>query len=310
MQSPFDENGAQFAWNSSSITLVEECLRKYYYVMIEGWRPKVMSSHLLFGGLYAKALERFHKLIATGMGRDEALVSVVRDAMIETWTHDRDENGERIPGTGQAYDFLHNTKTRENLIRSIVWYVDHFAEDKCEIITLSDGSPAAELSFSIPVDNDLIFAGHLDRLVTYGDDQFVMDQKTSGRTITPSFFEDFKPNTQMSLYSFVGKMILSAPVRGVIIDAAQIAVGFTRFERGFTMRNEAELNEWYDDAMYHIEQARRATQEQRFPMNTSSCGNYGGCPFRHVCGQPPSVRDKFLSADFEKTGPLNPLEQR
>ena len=36
--------------------------------------------------------------------------------------------------------------------------------------------------------------GHLDRVVTYGGQKFVMDQKTTGSTIGPYFFDGFKPD--------------------------------------------------------------------------------------------------------------------
>lgn len=290
--------GTQFAWNSSSIGLAEECLRKYYLIMIEGWTPKTRSVHLRFGGLYATALERFHKFLAEGEDHEIALRTIIRETLIETWQD------------GAPEEFLHNAKTRENLIRTIVWYIDQFKDDSCVVLTNKEGKPAVEQSFLIDVDDGVVLCGHLDRLVDYAGDQYVMDQKTTGTTITPRYFEQFRPNTQMSLYSFAGKMILDSPVKGVIIDAAQIAVGFTRFERGFTYRTEDELNEWYDSAMYHIQAAQRATKEQHFPMNTSSCGNYGGCQFRHICGMSPASRERFLKADFEKGKVLDPLERR
>lgn len=144
----------------------------------------------------------------------------------------------------------------------------------------------------------------------YVTENYIVTHNTTGSTITQRFFEQFKPDTQMSMYSFAGKMILGTPVKGVIIDGAQIAVGFTRFERGFTFRTDGELNEWYDSAMYHIEQARNATRKMNFPMNTASCGNYGGCPFRAVCARDPEHRSQFLKADFVQGKPLDPLEQR
>lgn len=309
MTKSFDDDGLQFAWNSTSIKLAETCLRKYQLTMIEGWQPKFPSPHLRFGGHYATALEHFHKHLASGMDREDALCEVVHEALIATWEHDLDEDGNRIPESGHPWNSMHNLKTRENLIRTIVWYLDHFAEDTTETIQLESG-PAVELSFTLEVDNGLLFAGHLDRLVTYGDDQFVMDQKTTGSTLTARYFEQYKPDTQMSMYSFAGMMMLNAPVKGVIIDAAQIAVGFSRFERGFTFRTDEELNEWYDTAMYHIEAARLATRENFFPMNPSSCGNFGGCQFRHICGRDPAHREQFLKADFERGIPFDPLEQR
>lgn len=305
----FDAEGLQFAWNSSSIKLAEECLRKYQYVMVEGWQHPTRSPHLRFGGHYATAIEHYHKSLALGTDPEEALLDIVHEALIDTWDYDLDDEGNPIPGTGQPWDSMHNLKTRGNLIRSIVWYIDHFADETMPVVQLAQG-PAVELSFTLEVDDGMLFAGHLDSLRIYGDDPYVMDQKTTGSTLTQRFFDQFRPDTQMSMYTFAGKMILGAPVKGVVIDAAQIAVGFTRFERGFTPRTEGELNEWYDSAMYHIGAARRATRENFFPMNTQSCGNYGGCPFRHVCSRGPEHRLQFLKADFVQGKPLDPLEQR
>jgi hypothetical protein len=76
-----------------------------------------------------------------------------------------------------------------------------------------------------------------------GGSLYVMDQKTTGGTVGTYYFEQFSPNNQMSLYSWAGQAILRSPVRGVIIDAAQIAVNFTRFERGITTRSKDQLDE-------------------------------------------------------------------
>lgn len=300
----FDANGLQFGWDSTSITLAEECLYKYKLRMIEGWQPERKSVHLLFGGWYATALENFHKLTASGIDYDEALLSVIRDALVATWHFDEDGNS---LGPWQSD---HNAKTRENLIRTIVWYLEQFRDDPCQTVILSDGTAATEHSFALPVDDGIILSGHLDRLVNYSDKIYVQDQKTTGSTITPRFFEQFNLSTQMSLYTFAGKAIFSLPVKGVIIDGAQIAVGFTRFERGFTFRDDTQLDEWYDHTMHHIQLTRKATAENYFPMNTTSCNNYGGCEFRHVCSKSPAVRKQFLKADFVQGKRWDPLEAR
>lgn len=308
-QSSFDENGLQFAWNSTSIKLIEECMYKYKLVMLDQWAPIELSVHLKFGSHYALALEHFYKHRALGASIDEALILILREAMIDTWEYEKDEKGARIPGTGQPWQSNDNTKTRENLIRSLVWYIEQFAEEPIEVMKLSDGSPAVEYSFALPVDDGIIFAGHLDRLVEYAHNPYVMDQKTTKSTITPKYFEGFSPDTQMSLYTFAGKAVFDMPVKGVIIDVAQIAVGFTRLDRGFVTRTDSQLNEWYDGAMHHIEQARKATREQYFPMNTTSCGNYGGCPFRSACSRSPEVREQFIKASFTQAPRWEPLRK-
>ena len=307
----FDESGVQFAWDATSIKIAEECLYKYKLKMLEGWTPFRTSVHLIFGSHYATALENYHKKVAAGADSHEATLDIVHEALIATWEHELDEEGAPIEGTGSPWASDHNAKTRENLIRTIVWYLDQFGEDdSCATVQLSNGKPAVELSFRFEVDNGIMFSGHLDRLVDYSGHTYVQDQKTTGSTITPRYFEQWNPDTQMSMYSFAGQAIFDLPVKGVMIDAAQIAVGFTRFERGFTFRDATQLDEWYDNAMYHIEAARRATNEQHFPMNTSSCNNFGGCQFRNICSRSPAVRENFLRGDFEQGERWDPLKVR
>jgi hypothetical protein len=300
----FNDNGVQFAWDSTSISLAQTCPRKYQYRMIEGWRKSDESVHLRFGKHFATALEHYYKHVALGMEWEDALDEVVLEALLDTWDK-TDENPDGAPW--QSFDSI---KTRETLIRSIVWYVDQFHDEPIKVMTLADGRPAVEYSFALPVDDGIILTGHIDRVVEYADNPYVMDQKTTKQTISPYWFNQFKPYTQFSMYTFAGKMIFGIPVKGVIIDGGQINVGFTRFERSVSMRTEGELTEWYDDAMRWIEQTQRMTVENHFPMNPASCGNYGGCEFRGVCSRDPALRENFLKADFNKNEPWDPLEAR
>jgi hypothetical protein len=107
----------------------------------------------------------------------------------------------------------------------------------------------------------------------------------------------------MSGYAFAGKAILHTPISGVIIDAAQIAVNFTRFERGITTRTKAQLEEWFENTVAFIQGFQSlaefaGTNELRWPMNPNSCGNYGGCQFRILCSRDPKVRENFIKSDF------------
>lgn len=300
------EDGVQFAWDATSISVYETCPRKYQYEILEGWQPHTKSPHLVFGGHYATALENFYKYRATGMSVQEALETVVREAMIATWDSE----------TGLPWMSSEPNKTRFTLIRTIIWYLDQFAEEE-NIHThhLQNGKPAVELSFTIEVSDDLLFCGHLDRVVKYQDDLYVMDQKTSKHAIGTHFFDGFNPNTQMSLYTWAGKAIMHTPISGVIIDAAQVGVNFSRFSRGFTFRTKGQLDEWYESTMTVIMRAQIDTQRYHqgidMPMNTASCGNYGGCPLRPVCSRNPEVRKNFLAAAFVKRDTLwDPLERR
>lgn len=306
------KDGVQFAWDATSLELAQTCSRKYYYSMIRGIKPRRSSVHLIFGGIYATALEHFYKYRAEGQSIDDALRQVIREALIDSWEHEYDAEGQRIPGTGQPVYFDDVKKTRPNLIRTIVWYVEQFAietEDGIKTYHLQSGKPAVELSFTLEFDEDTLYCGHLDRVVEFGSALYVMDQKTTGGTVGTYYFEQFKPNNQMSGYAWAGQTVLHSPVRGVIIDAAQIAVNFTRFERGITTRTKDELEEWRESASYTIRQTRHLTEQDKWPMNLSACGNYGGCPFRGLCSRSPSVRENYIKSDYTEHN-WDPLKAR
>jgi len=332
--SPFLAPGVQFAWDSTSLGWFKECPRKYYYSMIEGYRSRGESVHLKFGILYHNALELYDKCragvvernhnftkdgieydvpVCEVMDHDEACNYVVRDLLIETW--DRETN------SPWASD--HNLKNRDNLVRSVVWYLEQFGDDNdpATTVILQNGRPAVELSFRFEVDDGLMLSGHLDRVVEFMGGHYVMDRKTSTTTISSYYFDQYQPDNQMSLYSYAAQVIYQTPVRGVIIDAAQIAVGFTRFERGMTYRTPAQLEEWLNDTRAYVWQAQAMGERMQsrvaqgkdavgaWPMNDKSCHKYGGCVFRDICSKDPHVRQIFLDSDYVRE-PWNPLIPR
>lgn len=324
----------QFAWDSTSLGWLKTCPRLYQYSMIEGWRSRGQSVHLDFGQYYHHALELYDRHRATGQDHNEALFRAVAYCLEVTWldTVYNLDTGEIITEAGPM-DWGHNLKTRETLCRSVIWYLEEFGEnDAAKTVVLANGKPAVELSFRLEMDwgptqsytkenynGDLIkvigqpqpyiLSGHLDRVVEFSDGIYVMDRKTSSTTIGSYYFDGYNPDNQMSLYTFASKVIYQTPVRGVIIDAAQIAVGFTRYSRGFTFRTESQTEEWLANTREWLVLAEQYAVAGFWPMNDKSCHQYGGCTFCKVCSKSPEVRQKFLESDFTKRH-WNPLEAR
>lgn len=298
----FNEAGFQYAWDSTSLSTFVTCPRKYYLSMLQGWTSEQKSVHLVFGGHYASALEHFHKHRAAGISHDEALVLVVREALENTW--DRENN--------KPQDWFHASKTRDTLIRSIVWYLETFKDDPMQTVILSDGRAAVEYSFSIDLNDEYVYCGHIDRLVRYGDndDIYVQDQKTTGSQITPRFFEGYSPDYQMTGYTWAGQIIFAMPVKGVIIDAAYVAVGFTAFGRQPVTRSEKQLEEFRAEVLHYIGLAKQCHETGYYPMNRTACGNYGGCEFKRICSAVPGIRDNLLQGNFKKRDRWDPIKRR
>ncbi len=327
----FTTDGVQWAWDATSISAATECPRKYQYTILLGWvfdgqEPK----DLRFGRHFATAVEHYYKhVIVKNKSHEEALHLIVREAMLETWDHELGEpeelDGEdgltkthgslqRIPETGSPWESNDPIKNRWNLIRTIIWYFCHYIESNHEttsVVTLNDGKPAVELSFEFQLSKDITYCGHFDRLIAgQTGDIFVMDQKTTGSGLNEWYFKGFDRSIQMSGYSLAGSILFGSPIRGVMIDAAQIQVGGTTFMRGETYRTEEQLEEWLQETEMIIKRMQDYTVSGFFPRDTTACGYYGGCVFKDICAMSPSNRDRFLKGGFAKRKRWDPIERR
>ena len=307
--SPFiGDTKLQWAWDSTSLGWFKECPRKYQYHMLEGWRSRGESVHLEFGILYHTALEDYDKFRALGVDHEEALHATVKALLRATWRDGRAWRGSiDLPADDKT-----SLKSRENLVRTVVWYIDKFRLDPARTKIAPNGKPMVELHFQFEIEGIGVpysLCGYLDRIVEFQGEPFVMDRKTTTSTLGSYYFDQYDPDNQMSLYTIAAKVAFHAPVKGVIVDAAQIAVGFSRFVRSFVFKTPDQIDEWMKDLSFYLEQSVRYADANYWPMNDKSCHKYGGCPFRTICSKSPQVRDKFLESSFERH-PWNPLIPR
>lgn len=286
----------QVAWDMTSLSAFKECPRKYYYSIIFQWASKDESVHLTFGLLYHAALEYYQRLRAQGKSWDESILLVVHQSMKDTWNKD----------LNRPWNSGDKNKNRYTLIRTIVWWITQFKDDPMKTLILSNGTPAVELSFRFETTYSLggqpvVMCGHLDRVGTLNDALLIDDYKTTKYNVTADeFFGFYSPDNQMSGYTFGGKIIYHIPIQGVIVDAAQIMPAYSRFRRGFALRTDSQLDEWYRGMGYFLEQAESMANANFWPMNETACGRYGGCQFRGICGRSPEVREQWLGAGYRK----------
>ena len=315
--SPFLEGTKlQYAWDSTSLGAFKKCPRYYQYKILDGWQMKSDAIHLRWGSEFHTALENYDRSLAIGVKHDDAVHDTIRAlfASIEDWDPDPKTKSEEL-------------KTKANLVRSVVWYLDHYEDDPAKTVALKNGKPAVEVSFSFGSgifpdrfnqamlektgeDMGYLLCGHLDRIVEFNEGLYVMDRKTTSTTPGTYYFEKYDVDNQMTLYTLAGQIILDSPVKGVIVDAVQVAAGFSRPVRGFTYRTPDHLDEWLDNTERWLAFAEKCVSEDFWPMNDTSCDKFGGCEFRRICSKAPGVRERWLEADFERKEPWNPLKPR
>lgn len=329
-QSPFLPNTSiQFAWDSTSIGYFKTCPRLYQYIIINGWVPHDESIHLRFGGEFHNTVQDYEVCRSEGLSHEASIHFAIGALMERTsdWVVDLTSKAARY-------------KNRNSLVGLMVDYFDHYGEsDPAQTYIKADGRPAVELSFRFELDfgpknlretvlengeialedaglpaQPYLLCGHLDRVVTFNDQLLVMDHKTTTKTLSTYWFDQWEPSNQMTLYTLAGKVVLNAPIKGVIISGAQLLLEEpNRFVRGFTYRTQDQLDEWLGDLGILLRTAETYAEVNYWPMNDTACDKYGGCQFRGICSKSPSVREKFLAADFVQLPEeerWNPLKSR
>jgi len=125
----------QWCYDSVSLKALQGCLRKYNWTINEGWSHAERPPALAWGIAFHTCMEVYHKCIGHGLDAQTALLRTVRLAGL----------------LGDDLQSLDTSRTKETLIRSVVWYHTEYEDDPLQTALLPDGRPAVELSFMIPV---------------------------------------------------------------------------------------------------------------------------------------------------------------
>lgn len=301
--------GLQLAVDSTSLGEFKTCPRKYYYRIILGLQPNEESVHLTFGILLHTGSELYDKFKAKGFDHEVALLHVVKWAMTVTWN----KALQRPAFTGTP------EKNRLTLLRSLVWYLDQYEGGEATALQpfiLKNGKPAVELSFHFDsgakarsTGEPISLCGHLDKIKLLNDRPYIMDIKSTKSTLSPHFFAQFNPHNQFSLYSLAGQVAFDQPTAGLIIDAVQVGVNFSRMHRELIQRDQAQIDEWLGMLGYWLQQMEVAALAASWPMNETSCDKYGGCDFRSICSKSPASRQLWLDKGFRQQQ-WDPLSRR
>lgn len=304
MTSPFckTQPKLQYAWDSVSLGELLFCPRRYQYTIVEGYTPSTQNVYLTFGIAYHSTLERYNKVLTETGDKVKARREALRLAMILSLPHAQDWSEAKV---------RRPVRNRFTFIRTICWYMEHYSNDNMQTIMLDQG-PATELSFRLPLpftnpDGDpYLLCGHLDNLVLFNDEPAVREFKHTHQTLGSNYFDTYSPNHQIRIYKLASKIIYKVEVGQVIIDAAQVAINFSRFDRREIDVDDSELDEFLQGLQARIKEAEMYAEADFWPMNESQCWH---CPFHEVCKKRPASRQPYLDADFIHKG-WNPLESR
>lgn len=292
--------GLQTAVDSTSLGAFKHCPRYYFYSIIMGLQPlDGIAVHFDFGIFIHLGVETYHQRWVSGASHEDALDSALVAVLFATWNSKL-----RRPWISD-----HRVKNRETLVRSLVWYLDRFANrpDPIETIKLANGRAAVELSFRFDsgwrVGGETIqFCGHLDRLGLLNDEPVIPDVKTTGLHIDTKWFNQWTPGNQFSMYALAGRVAFELPTTKIIVDGMEINAGWTKFERGIVSRPEAIVDEWHEASGAWVENMAKSARDRNWPMNDRACVSAFGrmCEFMELCARQPNTRESWAKGAYRR----------
>lgn len=287
---PKFEGDRQIRWDASSIDKAASCHLLYKRSYIDGLRARAgpwSGGARGWGSVMHAGLDEYDRAKAlqpVGVGSLLPLRAGIQ-AMVATGFNAAEENA-RTLGTA---------------IRALVWYDDQYKDEIYKTSILPNGEPAIEVRFELPIPGtDYRFSGRMDRIVNVGEETFIMEHKTTITTLGSYFFDRYHPSFQTGAYCWAARELFGQPASGVIIDAIQTAVGFTRCARQTVTLSPSQLDEWFDAVRYQIDAVERARESGKWQPNFAACNNYGGCDYRSIDALPPEFRSALIESEFTK----------
>lgn len=264
-----------------ALTNFQTCPAKYDLRIRQGWTPRQRSAALGFGGAFHEGLATWYK---TGD------LSAAITAIAEKWDD-----------TSSAEDY----RTKEKCVTVMIEYAKRYPSENFRIVGLEEGHPMIEVPFVLDTgmttdDGEPIeYGGIFDGLVDFNGQLWVFEHKSTSQ-LGSYYFEQFKPNNQVTGYIWAAEQLSGRRVHGAIINAIGVyKSGATKFERQPTARNPQDIVEWLANLRLVCNQIKRAEKEG-FSLSTGACTLYGKCEFHsvHVLSHA-AEREKRLEMDYQ-----------
>jgi len=299
-----------------------ECLRKFYWQYERHLKSKIGSSALRYGIVWHAAMDAFYSHIAEhGWTRDgKPLEMAVLTARME-WNEYT--NGQTF------YDDYRNL---QNLMTSLVSYMDHFAFDEgmlkiiesehvfClpmfpenpeeELVAGNDCPTTGPVTREDPaaVEPMFYFTGMIDLEVELNGQPWIIDHKTTGKQIS-LMASQLRDSPQFIGYTYAASQELPVHPNGFLIVIHHLSAYKSRitneygkpkidFDRVPEIYTPFDIAQWRLGIFDIARQILRCKQTGVWPMRLDSCHTFGNCAFGALCKQQKPITDVYYEDGF------------
>ena len=303
--------------NSSSLAVIQECLRKAQYSLDEKWRSQSESPATLFGTAIHKALEVFYQ----GDPKDRILPALEDMEILVA--------GARVMKDGPL--LLHATQafidkaaplaalpdSDKRSIMNGVWTLHHYfkayIDDPFVAHVDAAGQPYVERTFTFTLFEDsyirIDYFGTVDLVMKHAQtgELHVCDHKTSS-VVGADFYNRIKPNHQYTGYIMGARECFGIDTNSFIVNCVQVKARPVtargqppHFPRQVTTRDEGDFEEFRESVVAAVYSYLEARRIGTWPIgHVNVCASYAGCQFLSVCSAPKSLRENIMTAKFNR----------
>lgn len=312
-----EENGkTKVEINSSSLSVIQECLRKSQYLLLEKWKGEEGPA-TIFGSAVHKAMEVFYSAPV----EEREMVSL--EDLEMTAIHGVKKSGllyRAIGAFAEKAEVLRPLPDSDK--RSLLngaWILHHYFKTYLNdpyVAYVDDQGPFIERTFShrFYESSDLIIDifGTIDFAFQHVANRNIIlgDHKTASSLGfgSSSYFDRDKPNHQYTMYMLGARKVFGLDTEDFMVNVVEVKArpktargSGPSFPRQVTRRSEEDFEELYDVVVKTVRDYLSAIERGVFPLGpVLACNSYGACPYKQVCAAPKSLRQNILSSKFTR----------
>ena len=296
--------------NSSSLDLIQTCLRKADYILNQKLIKDEEASALAFGTSIHRALEHWYTLPLEERHLDKSLYE---QAELMGFGHGIDgiKHGalesirQFVLARYEVLKLLDQGDKRglSNGIKILIAYFKNYAKDSL-VVLRDDEGPFIERDFSFILQEtpslEIHYFGRIDVILQdiHTGTILIADHKTTA-ALGKEFYNRLKPNSQYAGYIMGAQKVFKLPTNLFMVNGIQVAKTKHEFARQITDRSPEDLEEFRESVIEIVHRWLRAQELDQYPMTAPNpCTFYGGCPFLDVCSAPQKLRPNIIKAKW------------
>jgi hypothetical protein len=301
--------------NFSSLSVINECMRKSEYLLLRKLRAETEGEALTFGKAIHKALEHWYLLPPEHRQLTEkesdlasTLITLPLSEPSEPYETALDSiNAFIIEAQSVRWLAPEDKRSLASGVKILKAYFKHYADDGLEVYRDESGKPYVERECEFIMHEDaekvIKFHGTIDIILrnTISGQLFVADHKTTA-ALGSAFYNRIKPNHQYTGYIWAARECLGIHTDSFLVNGIQVAKTKSEFARQPTQRNEEDFAELKIAMIDASERMLKAIKTGIFPMNSGACTNYGQCSFYEICSAPAALRENIIRSKYGSKG--------